>query len=82
MAAATWQGTDRELARLKRAVNRNCDCGAGVVDVRPRTCSPHAMLAGQASLDRLLYVYRMRKLFITREFYTPPSRQMTGATAA
>jgi hypothetical protein len=32
------------------------------------------MLRDQGMLDHLLYVYRMRRLFIRREMYAMPSR--------
>jgi hypothetical protein len=82
MTSATWQGTDRELARLRRAIARNCDCAVAMEDVPPQCCSVHAMLTRQRSLDRLLYVYRTRRVFIAREFYSLPSRSVTGVTAA
>jgi hypothetical protein len=80
MAIAIWRGTDRELGRLRRAVARNCDC-AGGRDLAPSGCVAHTMLSNQANLDRLLYVYRMRRLFITREFYSLTRSQVTGVTA-
>jgi hypothetical protein len=72
MACASWQGTDREYARLQRALNRNCECIGAMLGLPPSVCPAHAMLDEQASLDHLLYVYRMRKVFITREFYAMP----------
>jgi hypothetical protein len=72
MAAATWQGTDEEFAQLERAVTRNCDCVGGMLGLPPLTCAAHLMLVDQTTLDHLLYVYRTRRGFITREFYAFP----------
>jgi hypothetical protein len=72
MAVSTWQGTDQEFARLRQAVARNCDCVAGMIGLPPQTCSVHLMLDDQSALDHLLYVYRTRRVFITREFYAFP----------
>jgi hypothetical protein len=72
MAAATWQGTDEEFARLERAVARNCECVAGMPGLPPLTCAAHLMLGNQTALDHLLYVYRTRRAFMTREFYASP----------
>jgi hypothetical protein len=74
MASVTWQGTEREFARLLEAVDNNCDCVAGMFGLPPKLCAAHALLKQQNTLDHLLYVYRMRKMFITREFYSLPQR--------
>jgi hypothetical protein len=68
MDIVTWQGTDDEFTHLYNAIIRNCECISGV----PRyCCGAHAMLGDQASLDRLLWVLRMREMFLTREFSAP-----------
>ena len=72
MAAATWQGTHEELARLERAVAHNCDCASGMLGLPPLTCAAHLMLGDQTTLDHLLYVYRTRRVFMAREFYAFP----------
>jgi len=72
MAAATWQGTDEEFARLEQAVAHNCDCVVGTLGLPPLTCPAHVMLGDQTTLDHLLYVYRTRQGFITREFTQSP----------
>jgi hypothetical protein len=72
MAAALWQGTAEEYTRLHQAVGRNCDCTSAVLGVPPQTCVAHSMLAEQSTLDHLLYVYRTRRVFITRELYAYP----------
>jgi hypothetical protein len=77
MAAATWQGTDEEFARLEQAVAHNCDCVVGTLDLPPLTCPAHLMLGDQTTLDHLLYVYRTRQGFITREFYAVPVRAIS-----
>lgn len=69
MVIVTWQGTDEEYARLHNAVARNCECDSRTVSQPAETCAAHAMLAEQTILDRLLWVFRTRKVFITREFY-------------
>ena len=72
MPTATWQGTKAELTRLEGAVARNCGCADGMFGLPPPTCAAHRMLADQATLDHLLYVYRTRRVFITRELYAFP----------
>jgi len=73
MSRTAWQGTTRELSRLQKAVARNCECVTGFDDSHEATCAAHAMLRDQAALDHLLYVYRMRGVFIKREFYAVPA---------
>jgi hypothetical protein len=79
MAEATWQGTDREFARLQQAVARNCDCVGGMLGLSPRMCTVHLMLDNQSVLDHLLYVYRVRRVFVTREFYAFPKAEKRSA---
>jgi hypothetical protein len=67
-----WQGTEDELDRLKQAIARNCDCVAGMLGLPPLTCPAHRMLGEQSLLDHLLYVFRTRRVFVTREFYALP----------
>jgi hypothetical protein len=74
MDTVTWQGTEQELTRLRQAVDRHCRCIAGVYGLPPSPCAAHAMLSAQSTLDHLLYVYRTRRMFITREFYALPSK--------
>jgi hypothetical protein len=66
MTAAIWQGTAREYARLRRAVAHNCEC------LPDAPCAAHAMLQEQITLDHLLYVFRTRGLYVTRELYAAP----------
>jgi hypothetical protein len=73
MANSTWQGTDQEFARLQQAFARNCDCVGGVLGLPPQTCTVHLMLQDQSVLDHFLYVFRLRGVFITREFYALPN---------
>jgi hypothetical protein len=73
MAAPMWQGTDAEFDRLKQAVARNCDCVAGMLGLPPLTCPAHLMLGDQSLLDHMLYVFRTRRMFVTREFYALPA---------
>jgi hypothetical protein len=69
MDIVTWQGTDDEFTRLYNVVIRNCECISGY----PRhCCGAHALLADQSVLDRLLWVFRMRDVFIGREFDAHP----------
>jgi hypothetical protein len=69
MAAVMWQGSDEEYDRLHTAVARNCECASSK---RPQMCAAHAMLSEQNVLDRLLWVFRTRRVFIAREFYARP----------
>ena len=73
ISATAWQGTARELGRLKKAVARNCECVQGFNELPEVTCAAHQMLRDQTALDHLLYVYRMRGVFIRREFYALPT---------
>jgi hypothetical protein len=75
MAISTWQGTDQEFVRLREAVAQNCDCVGSMLGLPPQSCSVHQMLEHQSALDHLLYVYRVRRVFITREFYAFPMSQ-------
>jgi hypothetical protein len=70
--ATTWQGTDQEYDRLQEAIARNCDCVAGMLGLPALICPAHSMLGEQSLLDHLLYVFRMRRIFVTREFYALP----------
>jgi hypothetical protein len=72
MATPTWQGTEDEYSRLEQTITRNCDCPAGMFGLPPTPCPAHRMLQDQATLDHLLYVYRTRRVFITRELYAFP----------
>lgn len=72
MEHVAWHGTAREFARLHEAVAEHCDCTGRMFGVAPIICGAHMMLSDQTSLDHLLYVYRMRKLFIRRELYALP----------
>jgi hypothetical protein len=74
MLAVTWRGTQREFDRLQEAVGEHCECLEGMLGLPPTRCAAHAMLRDQGVLDHLLYVYRMRRLFIRREMYAMPSR--------
>ena len=76
MAISMWHGTDQELVRLREALAQNCDCISGSFGSSSRTCSVHQMLEQQSALDHLLYVYRVRRVFITREFYAFPMSHM------
>jgi hypothetical protein len=73
VATAIWQGTDDELARLQTAVAGYCDCVPAMLGLPAQTCPSHAMLNEQSALDHLLYVFRMRGVFIKREFYALPA---------
>jgi hypothetical protein len=72
MSTAIWPGTEDELARLQEAVAAYCDCVPGMLGLAAQTCSSHAMLKEQSALDHLLYVFRVRGLFVKREFYALP----------
>jgi hypothetical protein len=49
-------------------------CVGSMLGLAPQICSVHHMLKDQSALDRLLFVYRLRRVFITREFYAFPAR--------
>jgi hypothetical protein len=74
MTVASWHGTQRELSRLQQVVAQHCECVGGMFGLPPTRCAAHEMLRDQSALDHLLYVYRMRKLFIRREMYALPVR--------
>ena len=62
-----WNGTTEELAQLRQAVEVNCGC-ARPPQLPGPTCPAHTLLTRQATLDRLLFVYRTRTRFLLREF--------------
>lgn len=66
MNVKQWHGSDPELWRLREAIQRNCTCSSGKAP--QRTCPAHEMLTNQSTLDRLLYVYRARDGFMSKEF--------------
>ena len=66
MNVKQWHGSDPELWRLREAIQRNCTCAS--VKAPQRTCASHEMLTSQSTLDRLLFVYRSREGFLTKEF--------------
>jgi hypothetical protein len=57
-----WAGTAAELARLRRAVERNCSRSDGAHPWDEAVCPAHGLLARQSALDHLLYAYRARAL--------------------
>ena len=63
-----WQGSDRELRRLRQAIATHCECISAMLGLPAQVCPSHVMLGDQATLDHLLYVYRMRGMFVQREF--------------
>ena len=67
MLIQQWHGTPQELERLRQAVERNCACAQPPRAPGP-TCPAHALLTRQTTLDHLLFVYRTRTHFLTREF--------------
>jgi hypothetical protein len=73
VAAVIWQGTDDEFARLQAAVAEYCDCVPAMLGLPAQICPCHTMLKNQSSLDHLLYVFRTRGVFVTREFYALPT---------
>ena len=74
MVKAIWQGTDDELARLHGAIAHYCDCVPAMLGLPVQTCPAHAMLDEQSVLDHLLYVLRVRGMFVKREFYASAVR--------
>lgn len=65
--AAIWHGSRFELRLLQRATNGNCQC-MDETPAQQRTCSAHAMLTDQRTLDHLLSVLRDRTRFVAAEF--------------
>ena len=74
MTVVTWHGTRKEFARLQNAVARHCQCASATGPVSPGGCPAHTLLDDQNTLDHLLYVYRMRSMFIRRELYAMSAR--------
>ena len=62
-----WAGTAAELARLRRAVERNCSRADLAHPCDGTVCPAHGLLARQSALDHLLYAYRARDRFIAEE---------------
>jgi hypothetical protein len=75
----TWRGSEAELARLEESVRQHCECVAAMLDLAPIVCAGHLMLADQSVLNHLLYVYRTRAVFISREFIDIPWRLKQAA---
>jgi hypothetical protein len=67
MLIQQWNGTPQELARLRQAVERNCECARPPQAPGP-ACPAHTLLTRQTTLDHLLFVYRTRTHFLAREF--------------
>jgi hypothetical protein len=68
MQQATWHGTVRELQRLEAIVQGHCSCERSGRPEEFGLCGPHRLFNQQRVLDRLLFVRRTRRQFITREF--------------
>jgi hypothetical protein len=77
MTAVSWRGSETEYGRLEDAVNRNCECVAEMLGLPPIVCPGHLMLEQQSTIDHLLYVYRTRHSFVTREFCVDPLQTST-----
>ena len=57
-----------ELGRLGGAVEHNCECVMTADSAPGVACTAHTMLADQCIIDHLLYLYRLRDIFIRGEF--------------
>jgi hypothetical protein len=68
MQHPTWHGTTRELERLEAIVLVYCSCERSGGRDELGMCAPHRLFLQQRVLDRLLFVRRTRRQFITREF--------------
>jgi hypothetical protein len=68
MTVKQWHGSEKELLRLRVAVQNHCSCGEA--EQEP-TCQAHAMLTDQTVLDHLVFVYRRRQSYIDDEFGKP-----------
>jgi hypothetical protein len=63
-----WHGTADELGQLRRAMIRHCSCPNDGDLPTGATCSVHAMLDDQRTLDHLLFAYRVRERFAKAEW--------------
>lgn len=61
-----WHGREKDLAKLRKAVERNCTCDADNPTVPP--CPPHQMLSDQSVLDHLAFVGVNRQSYWHGEF--------------
>ena len=64
----TWGGTEAETSALLEALARNCACTIDQHGVRTATCSSHALLLDQRSLDHLLFGRRLAQRLGVEEF--------------
>ena len=55
---AEFHGTKPERDELLAAAARNCECQHNALGQRTSTCSAHAMLQDQPTLDHLIYTRR------------------------
>ena len=67
---ARWHGTPQELQRLLAAVERHCECSAGLFGRGEPSCPSHAMLQDELVLGHLLYIYRIAERFQRAEWST------------
>jgi hypothetical protein len=67
MPIQQWNGSPQELELLRRAIEQNCACARPPAAPGP-TCQAHTLLTNQTTLDHLVFVYRTRGKFLTREF--------------
>ncbi len=81
MQQATWHGTVREFQRLEAIVQAHCSCERSGRPEEFVLCAPHRLFRQQRVLDRLLFVRRTRRQFITREFTTDGSSLRTHDSA-
>ena len=78
MQYAVWHGTARELQRLETIVQAYCTCERSGRPEEFGLCAPHRLLRQQRVLDRLLFVRRTRRKFISREFTTDDGSLLRG----
>ena len=78
-----WHGTHDELSSLRSAVVRHCACPSNDGDAPMNaSCTAHAMLEDQRTLDHLLFAYRVRRRFTKGEWEAPPVLGRDLPTAA
>jgi hypothetical protein len=75
MYATVWNGTDRELKDLNKAITNNQTGTSPNSTCDPCTnLCPHRLLTDQKIMDHLVFVRRKRRNFIIREFMETESR--------
>ncbi len=70
---ATWHGSDQEAHDLAEAIEHHCACNTSDATIGGIAwCGPHDIASDQRTLDRLLFVRRIRARLLGEEM--EPSR--------